>query len=455
MKAVILAGGLGTRLRPLTYTMPKPMLPVVNKPILSHIVSRLSNAGIESAIVTTNYLAKQIDEHIKKADYPIPIEVIEENKPLGTSGSVRNARWRLDGDFLVIQGDTISNLDLKEHIEAHYRKKRIATISLVKVDNPSSFGIAELEKNGKIKKFLEKPAPGQCFSNLANTGTYVFSHEILDAIPEGKSDFSFDVFPELLEKKKAIYGFAQDGYWKDVGSIGNYFAGNRYLLSGLTQGIVGEKAFVSRNAKIIPPSIVGSGAQIGADVTVGPNAIVGNNCQVGSSTVIAGAILHDSVKIGSRCKIESAIVGDKCELGDEVFIAGRAVIGSGCIIERKASIASGSIVGPMVKVQASTQVSGVLSPNVEKIEKVSSVLDKIPVFKKLERDELQVCMTLVEFGELGKEALGKVSKIPKEQLDRSLTHLEKLGIINGKEDSFFMQYEDPERIGEWFRRSKL
>ncbi|MFH0817367.1 MAG: NDP-sugar synthase [Candidatus Micrarchaeota archaeon] len=450
MKAVILAGGLGTRLRPLTYTVPKPMLPVANRPILDRTVERLASAGIEGAVLTTNYLAKQIEEHVKKANYPIPVDVIEESEPLGTAGSVRNARWKLDGDFLVVQGDTISSIDLKEHIAAH---RGLATISLTKVDNPGDYGIAELSKEGKVKRFLEKPGPSEFFSNLANTGTYSFSHEILDLIPEGKSDFSIDVFPSLLEEKKRIYGIAQAGYWKDVGSITNYFSGNRYLLGSIASGKVSEKAFVSRNAKLVPPYIIGDGTQIGTDAFIGPNTIIGNNCQVGSGSEIIGAILHDSVKLGSGCKIESCIIGDKSELGEGVYVAGRAVVGSGCILERKSSVASGSFVGPIVKVQAETQVSGVLSPNIEKIEKVSSILDKIPVFKKLERDELQVCMTLVEFGELGGEALGKVSKLPKEQLDKSLTKLEKMGIISGgKGDSFSMIYEEPDRIYDWIRK---
>ncbi len=452
VKAVILAGGLGTRLRPLTYTVPKPMLPVANKPILDHIIERLAGAGIDGAIVTTNYLAKQIDEHVKKANYKIPVEVVEETVPLGTAGAVRNVRWKLDSDFLVTQGDIISSIDLREHLAAH---RGVATISLTKVENPSAYGIAELEEDGRVKRFLEKPGTGECFSNLANTGTYSFSHEILDFIPDGRCDFSLDVFPSLLEQKKPVYGVAQEGYWKDVGSIANYLSGNRYMLGGLASGQTGEKAFVSRNAKLIPPFIIGDGAQVGADVLIGPNTVIGNNCQVGSGSEITGAILHDSVKLGSGCKVESCIIGDKSELGEGVFVASRAIIGSGCIIERKASVASGSVVGPIVKVQASTQVSGVLSPNIEKIERVSSILDKIPVFKKLERDELQVCMTLVEFGELGSEALSKVSKVPKEQLDRSLTKLEKMGIISSGEGNFSMRYEDPETIYDWIKRRVL
>ncbi len=452
VKAVILAGGLGTRLRPLTYTVPKPMLPVANRPILRYIIEKLAGAGIEGAIVTTNYLAKQIDEHVKKANYPIPIEVVEENEALGTAGAVRNVRWKLDGDFLVTQGDTISSIDLREHLKAHLGT---ATISLTKVDNPSAYGIAELDKEGRIKRFLEKPGPGECFSNLANTGTYSFSHEIFDFIPEGKSDFSLDVFPVLLEQRKPVYGISQQGYWKDVGSIANYFAGNRYVLSGEPSGKVGEKAFVSRNAKLVPPYLIGEGAQIGADVFIGPNTVIGKNCQIGSGSEVVGAILHDSVKLGSGCKLESCIIGDKSELSDNVLVGGKAVIGSGCIIERKASVAGGSVLGPIIKVQASTQVSGVLSPNIEKIEKVSSILDKIPVFKKLERNELQVCMALVEFGELGGEALGKVSKLPKEQLDKSLTKLEKMGIISSGEGNFSMLYEDPENIYDWIKRRVL
>jgi NDP-sugar pyrophosphorylase family protein len=428
------------------------MLPVANKPILDYTIERLARAGIDEAIITTNYLRERIDEHVGKANYPISVVTVEENEPLGTAGAVKNVADRIDGNFLVVQGDAISSLDLGEQVRSH---KGVATISLTKVENPSSYGIAELDRGGMIKRFLEKPGPDECFSNLANTGTYSFSYEALDAIPSGRSDFSLDIFPKLLADKKPVYGIVQEGYWKDVGSIGNYFSSNRYMLGGLLSGKISEKAFISRSAKLAPPFVIGDGAQIGADAFIGPNTVVGNHCSIGSGSNLSGVILHDSVKIGSGCKVENCIIGDKCELSDGVFIGSRAVIGSGCIMERNARISSNSIVGPIIKVQASTEVQGILSPNIEKIQKVSSILNTIPIFKKLERNELQICMALVEFGELRDDVLANLSKIPKDQIDRSLTRLQKLGIIRAKEGEFYLLYEEPERVYDYLKKHLL
>jgi mannose-1-phosphate guanylyltransferase len=452
LKAVILAGGLGTRLRPLTYTVPKPMLPVANRPLLDHIVCRLAGAGVNRAIVTTNYLPAQISEHVKNAGYPIDVSVIEEKQPLGTAGAIRNVRRKINGTFLVVQGDVISTLDLSEHMKLH---RGIATISLTPVENPGAYGIAEVDRKGRIRRFLEKPGAGECFSNLANTGTYVLEPEVIDMMPKGRSDFSFDVFPKILASKRPLHGIVQQGYWKDVGSVGNYFSTNRHVLGGVLSGSIGDGVFISRSAKISPPFIVGKGTHIGQGASVGPNTIIGSNCKVGGKSSVSGAIIHDSVKIGSGCRVESCIIGDRCELGDGVFVGSRAVLGTGCVVERNASISSNSIVGPIIKVQASTEVRGILSPNVEKINKVNALLDRLPAFKKLERNELQICTTLVEFGELGGDVLGAVSRIPEDQLDKSLTKLQELGIIRARDGSFSLLYEEPERISDWLRRHLL
>ncbi|MFH1448292.1 MAG: NDP-sugar synthase [Candidatus Micrarchaeota archaeon] len=443
MKAIILAGGLGTRLRPLTYTIPKPLLPVANRAIIDHIIERLSVAGINGVVITTNYLYEQIDNHLENSDYSIPVEVVKERRALGTAGSVRNVKKKIDGDFLVIQGDNISSIDISQQIDAH---EGMVTLSLIPVADPESYGIVELGAKHRVKRFIEKPRPDQCFSNLANTGTYVISYGVLDMIPAGTYDFSLDLFPRLLSENNPISGIVQDGYWKDVGSIKNYFASNRYMLGGMLSGGVSDKGFISRNAKLVPPYIIGRDSHIGADVIIGPNTVIGQNCHIGRGSKITGSILFDSVYIGSQCRIDNSVIADKNKIRDNVSIDSGTIVGSGCTIERNARISANSLIGPLIKVQASTEISGVLSPNIEKIEKVRSILQKIPVFKKLERDELRICMTLVEFGELRDNVLGSLSQLPKDSVDKALTRLQQRGIIRGREGMFSLLYEEPERI---------
>ena len=220
MKAVIMAGGQGTRLRPLTSNQPKPMLPVVNRPMMEHIVRLLARHGFKEMIVTLQFLPTLISNYFGDgSEWGSCIEYSTEFAPLGTAGSVKNSAQLLDEAFLVISGDALTDIDLTKIVDFHRRSRAMATLTLIRVDNPLEFGIVVTDSAGRIERFLEKPDWGQVFSDTINTGIYVLEPEVLDFIPEGRSfDFSRDLFPYLLENGYPLYGYVADGYWCDIGT---------------------------------------------------------------------------------------------------------------------------------------------------------------------------------------------------------------------------------------------
>ena len=224
MKAVIMAGGEGTRLRPLTSNAPKPMLPIANRPMMEHIVTLLKRHGFDEIVVTVAFLANHIKTYFGDgSEFGVTISYADEPVPLGTAGSVGNARKMLDETFLVISGDVLTDMDLTEVMRFHREKGAMATIGLTAVDNPLEFGIVITQEDGTIERFLEKPTWGQVFSDTINTGIYVLEPAIFDFIPEGRSvDFSSEVFPALLAAGKPLYGAVMSGYWEDVGTLEAY-----------------------------------------------------------------------------------------------------------------------------------------------------------------------------------------------------------------------------------------
>ena len=226
-ETVILAGGYGTRLRPLTLSTPKAMIPLVNKPVIDYILDYLVGYGLKDFVITTNYLREQTIDYLSsrkdlKLSYP------EEPSPLGTAGSVKNAG--IADTMVIIQGDNITEIDIGKLMRFHKAHEGLVTIALLPVPNPSLYGIAEIEANGRIRNFKEKPAPDACFSNLANTGLYIIEPEAMKHVPDGKAfDFAKDLFPRLVAKKE-VYGCVVDGFWTDVGNLKGYMEASRWIL---------------------------------------------------------------------------------------------------------------------------------------------------------------------------------------------------------------------------------
>lgn len=238
MKAVVMAGGEGTRLRPMTSSMPKPLLPVVNRPIMEHVLRLLKRHGLNETVVTVQFLASLVRNYFGDGEeLGMELTYANEEKPLGTAGSVKNAEEALKDDaFLVISGDALTDFDLTDLIAFHKEKGALVTVCLTRVPNPLEFGITIVDEEGKVERFLEKPTWGQVFSDTVNTGIYVMEPEVFDYVAADVSvDWSGDVFPQLMKEGKPIYGYVAEGYWEDVGTHESYVKAQADVLEGKVQ----------------------------------------------------------------------------------------------------------------------------------------------------------------------------------------------------------------------------
>ncbi|WXG41286.1 MAG: NDP-sugar synthase [Candidatus Freyarchaeum deiterrae] len=363
MKAVILAGGYGTRLRPLTYTTPKTMLPICDKPVLHWIIDSLSKRGFDEIIITTNYLEEKIKNYFGDGqEFGVKLYYPKENEPLGTAGSVKNAEKYLDEPFGIIQADNITEISLAEALKYHKEKKGIATISLIDVENPWQFGIAELNRKNQVKKFLEKPKPDECFSNLASTGLYVLEPEILDYIPANTPfDFAKDLFPQLLKRGKRIYGYRAEGFWVDVGKPEGYMKATEWIVNQINKYIsetaeiegkvegpvyIGENTVIKKGTKVEGPVIIENDCTIEAGAQIQPGSIVKSGVTIGSYTKVDKAVMYQDSIIASSAHLQECIIAENCEVGNKVDIGKLAVVGPNCVIADSSTVLPGSRIWP-------------------------------------------------------------------------------------------------------------
>src|SRR4051794_13933082 len=354
MKAVIMAGGGGTRLRPLTPNPPKPMLPLVNKPMMEHIVDLLAQHGFDEIVVTVAFMANAIRNYFGDgSEFGVNMVYATEESPLGTAGSVRNAMEHLTERFLVISGDVLTDVDLSAIVEFHERKKALATIGLVHVENPLEFGIVITHEDGSIERFLEKPTWGQVFSDTINTGIFVLEPEIFDFIPDGQAvDFSSEVFPALLDAGQPLYGAVAEGYWEDVGTLEAYVRAHKDILDGkveidipgfrMEHGIwLGEGAEIHPEAVVDGPAVIGENCRVERDARIGQYTVLGGNVRVRAGADLERVVIHDNAYLGPGVRLRGTVVGRACDLrsgvrceegvvlGDECFVGDNAVLGPG------------------------------------------------------------------------------------------------------------------------------
>ena len=374
MKAVIMAGGEGTRLRPLTSNAPKPMLPVANKPMMEHVIDLLKQHGFDEIVVTVAFLGNAIKNYFGDgSEFGVSIRYADEPVPLGTAGSVGNARELLGERFLVISGDVITDIDLTELWKYHEEHGALATIALTSVDNPLEFGIVITREDGSVERFLEKPTWGQVFSDTINTGIYVFEPEIFDYIPTGGPvDFSGDVFPRLLEDERPLFGpVVHAGYWEDVGTLEAYLRAHKDVLDEqVTLAIpgfrvsesvwLGEGAEISPDAEIVGPAVIGPGSKVEAGCRLGEYAVLGSNVRLLTDVQIDRSVIHDNVYVGHGARIRGAIIGRSCSirsnarieegavLGDEVFVGADAVVAGDVKVYPFKTIEDGAVVNASI-----------------------------------------------------------------------------------------------------------
>jgi len=363
MKAVVMAGGEGTRLRPLTINRPKPMVPMVNKPLLVHILNLLKRHGITDVVITVQYLAAIIQDHFGDGEgLGMRIVYSVEESPLGTAGSVKHAQQYLDDTFLVISGDALTDLDLGRVIAFHQQKKALATLTLYRVPNPLEYGVIITDESGHIRQFLEKPSWGEVFSDTINTGIYVLEPAALDYFePETAFDFSKDLFPLLLERGEPIYGYVADGYWCDVGSLQEYMRASGDLLSGKVQvgeigrhiggGIwTGEEVEIAPDAQLYGPVYLGHGVKIKGGVVVRGPAVIRDYTIVDTRAHVDRSIIWRNSYIGERAELRGAIAGR------QVTFKANAVAFEGAVIGDESIVDQGAVIHPNVKIWPSKEI---------------------------------------------------------------------------------------------------
>lgn len=351
MKAVIMAGGEGTRLRPLTAHRPKPLCPVLNVPIMEHIVILLRDAGLTDIVVTLHYLADEIQSYFGDgSDWGVSFTYSVQDTPLGTAGGLKLAEEHLrDDSFVIVSGDALTDIDLGAAIDFHRKRQSMATIVLSHVPNPLEFGVIITDDDGRIRRFLEKPSWGEVFSDTVNTGIYILEPSVFDYMELGGNyDWSQDIFPKMLAEDKPLYGYVMNDYWCDVGNLSQYREAQYTVLDGRTRvalrgtkhnGVwVGDGSRIAPDASIAPPSMIGRNVTIKSGAHVGPYTIIGDNSIIEENASIHRSILWDNVYVGASSSLTACTVCSHTVIQRDCQIQEGAVIGERCRIERESTI---------------------------------------------------------------------------------------------------------------------
>ncbi|WP_019504879.1 mannose-1-phosphate guanyltransferase [Pleurocapsa sp. PCC 7319] len=353
MRAVLMAGGSGTRLRPLTCDLPKPMVPVLNRPIAEHIINLLKRNSITEVIATLYYLPDVMRDYFQDgSDFGVEMTyAVEEEQPLGTAGCVKNIQQWLNDTFITISGDAITDFDLQAAIAFHREKKSKATLILTRVPNPVEFGVVITDEDGKINRFLEKPSLSEIFSDTVNTGTYILEPEVLDYLPENEeSDFSKDLFPLLLKYQEPMYGYVAEGYWCDVGHLEAY---REAQYDGLAKKVKLDFTYHEKFAGIW----IGNNTYIDASAVIESPALIGDNCRIGARVRIeSGTVIGDNVTIGADADLKRPIIWNGATVGDEAHLRA-CTIARGTRMDRRAQALEGAVVGALSIVGEEAQIA--------------------------------------------------------------------------------------------------
>ncbi|HJJ31216.1 MAG TPA: NDP-sugar synthase [Methanocorpusculum sp.] len=371
MKACIMCGGEGTRLRPLTFERPKPCIPIANRPSIEHLVRHLANLGFTDIVITIGYLGDDIQKALGDGSlYGANITYVSEETKLGTAGSVKNAQKYLeDAPFLVVGGDHMTDLNLLEFYRAHMNSSAVVSIGLMSIEDPREFGIAELDANLRIHRFKEKPHPGEIFSNLASTGIYVCDPVIFQMIPENtKFDFAKDLFPLMMQRGLQINGWLAHGNWTDVGNpamlraaekwklqenISSSMLGSVNIKDAQVTGPVsfGDGITLGAGSRVVGPVLFGNGVVIGENVLIGPYTSIGDNCIVKNNAKIFSSSIYNGAVIGANSTISGSIVDINTTIGDNCSIEHNTVIGPRCVLRGGITVHSGTRIWPDVIVE--------------------------------------------------------------------------------------------------------
>ena len=365
MKAVMLVGGLGTRLRPLTLHTKKELMPVANRPFLEHVLANLGRHGIDEAILTTGYLAEAFEEFPAGRTHGVTLTIVREETPLDTCGAIKNVESMLDGTFIVCNGDILTDLDITELVRFHRDRDTLGTLTLTPVEDPSAYGLVPTDTDGRIERFIEKPQPDEIVTNLINAGTYVLEPEILNYVPAGVP-FSFErvheggLFPLLLAEGEALYGFVSNTYWLDIGTPEKYLRANSDTVSGLVgaepPGVrqegpvwVARGTEIDATARISGPACIGEDCRFDARAVIGSRACVGDRCVVATDASVDESVPHSDVRIETGAFVVRSIIGSGATIGAGSRVAD-AVVGSGVKVGADNELGGGIRLWPGIEV---------------------------------------------------------------------------------------------------------
>jgi mannose-1-phosphate guanylyltransferase len=357
VQALILAGGEGTRLRPLTSTVPKPVVPLVDRPFIAFMLDWLRSYGVDDVVMSCGHLASGVRNVLGDGSaFNVRLRYMEEPRPLGTGGALKLAEPLLDERFLMLNGDVLTDIDLSGQIEMHDRTGARATLALVPVEDPSAYGLVRTNSGGEVTEFVEKPSPDQIDTNNISAGAYVLERSVLDLLASDQpASIERDVFPQLVGA--GLYGCVSEAYWLDIGTPERYLRGTFDILEGAVGTSVRERmgdAYlcveqnVENAGRIIPSALVASGCRIAEGARIGGRAVLEGGVTIGENTLVERSVVLQGAEIGSNCTLRGCIVAGGVRIGDHTLVEGMAVIGEGATIGSNNIIANGARVFPGV-----------------------------------------------------------------------------------------------------------
>lgn len=339
MQALILAGGEGTRLRPLTSTIPKPVVPLGDRPFIVYMLEWLRRHSIDDVILACGFMAADVRAVLGDgAAFGVRLRYVEEPHPLGTGGALKYAEELLDERFVMLNGDVLTDIDLTAQLDQHERTGARATLALVAVEDPSAYGLVRLADDRAVTEFVEKPDASAIDTNLINAGAYVLERDVLDEMPSSGTNVSIerDVFPRLV--RRGLFGHPADGYWLDIGTPERYLQGTFDILSGAVQTAVPVQS---------DGVLVLAGSEIAPSATVGPNVVLGPGASVGERTLIERSVLLKGARVGAWCTVRDAVIGPYARVGDDCQLQ-LAVLGEGTTVDSGSKLEAGARIFPDV-----------------------------------------------------------------------------------------------------------
>jgi mannose-1-phosphate guanylyltransferase len=358
MQAVILVGGEGTRLRPLTVTVPKPVLPLVDRPFLAHMLEWLRRHGVDDVIMSCGFLATSVRNVLGDgSQFGLRLRFVEEPEPRGTAGALKYAEDLLDDRFLMLNGDVLTDIDLTAQVAQHEATGAVGTLALVPVEDPSAYGLVRLHEDRSVKEFVEKPTADSIDTNLISAGAYVLERRVLELIPPDRNvSIEREIWPRLVGD--GLFAYAADAYWLDIGTPERYLQGTFDILEGNVQTAVTERLGsgyvaiadeVEASGRIVPPAIVERGSRIAPGAHVGSLVVLGAGVEVGEGSKIERSVVLNGSQIGPRCTLQDCIVAAGVRIGEGTVVSGGAVLGEGVTIGARNVLTRGVRVFPQTE----------------------------------------------------------------------------------------------------------